>query len=117
MTKANRDAIRAESNAGGGSEKADRGNGNATMDAKHRARLVGRYKLASFVFDVEDRDGHLMVRLSGQEFNEVFPDSPTKWSYRGIDAMIEFKLGRSGPASQLTLHQNGIKQVARRIGR
>lgn len=95
----------------------DQGNGKVAIDAKLRARLVGRYKLASFVFDVEDRDGHMMVRLSGQGFNEVFPDSPTKWSYRGIDAMIEFKLGRSGPARQLTLHQNGIKQVARRIGR
>ena len=91
--------------------------GKSPADAKLRARLVGQYKLANFIFDVEDRAGHLMVRLSGQEFNEVFPDSETKWSYRGIDAMIEFKLDRTGPASQLTLHQNGKQQVARRIGK
>ncbi|MEZ6034926.1 MAG: hypothetical protein R3C17_17680 [Planctomycetaceae bacterium] len=115
MTKANRDAIKAESDASGSNEIAERVDGDVTVDAKTRARLVGRYTLANFNFDVEDRDGHLMVRLSGQQFNEVFPDSETTWSYRGIDAMIEFKLGRSGPASQLTLHQNGIKQVARRI--
>lgn len=101
------------------SEMADRGpeGGPQDGDAKHRARLVGRYRLANFIFDVEDRSGHLMVKLSGQQFNEVFPDSPTKWSYRGIDAMIEFKLGRTGKATHLTLHQNGIKQTAKRIGK
>ena len=91
--------------------------GDIVIDPKHRARLVGRYRIANFIFDVEDRDGHLMVRISGQQFNEVYPDSATRWSYRGIDAAIEFKLGRTGPAKQLVLHQNGIKQTATRIGR
>jgi len=117
MTAKNRAAIRAESRRADSSEMEERNQGKIVVDAKHRARLVGRYKLANFIFDVEDRDGHLMVRLSGQQFNEVFPDSETKWSYRGIDAMIEFKLGRSGPATQLTLHQNGVKQVATRVGK
>jgi hypothetical protein len=117
MTKENRDAIKAETGARGGNEMADRGDGDMAIDAKLRGRLVGRYQVANFIFDVEDRDGHLMVRISGQQFNEVFPDSATRWSYRGIDAAIEFKLGRTGPARSLVLHQNGIEQTARRIGR
>lgn len=85
--------------------------------AKHRARLVGRYRMRNFIYDIEDRQGHLMAKLSDQQFNEVFPDSPTKWSYRGLDAMLEFKLGRNGRATSVTLHQNGIKQTFRRVGK
>ena len=50
FTKANRDAIKAESDAGGGNEMAERGDGDVTVDAKTRARLVGQYKLAQFHF-------------------------------------------------------------------
>lgn len=86
------------------------------IDAKHRRRLVGRYKLArNFIFTVTDRNGHLMVGITKQPTQEVFPDSPTHWSYRGVKATLEFKLGKSGRAKSLILHQNGIKQTARRM--
>lgn len=90
----------------------------ADIDAKHRRRLVGRYQLApEFIFDVRDEDGHLMVGITNQPTQEVFPDSPTRWSYRGVDAALEFKLPKSGPARSLVLHQDGRKQVARRISK
>jgi len=86
------------------------------IDAKLRRRLVGRYQLTpNFIFTVRDRDGHLMVGITNQPTNEVFPDSPTRWSYRGIDATLEFKLAKTGPAKSLVLHQNGAKQTAYRI--
>ncbi len=79
-------------------------------------RLVGRYQLTpNFVFDVRNDNGRLFVTITNQPTNEVFADSPTQWSYRGIDAKLEFKLGRTGPARNLVLHQNGIQQTARRI--
>jgi hypothetical protein len=86
------------------------------IDAKLRGRLVGRYQLKpDFIFTVSDRDGHLMVGITNQPTQEVFPDSPTRWSYRGVDATLEFKLMKTGPAKSLVLHQNGIEQTARRI--
>lgn len=79
-------------------------------------RLVGRYQLApNFIFDVKHKDGHLMVGITNQPTQEVFADSPTKWSYRGVDAQLEFHLSKEGPAHALTLHQNGIAQKAKRI--
>jgi CubicO group peptidase (beta-lactamase class C family) len=88
----------------------------AAIDGKHRSRLVGRYQLApDFIFDVTDRDGHLMVGVTNQPTLEVFPDSPTRWSYRGVKAMLEFSLPKTGPAKSLVLHQNGAKQTALRI--
>jgi CubicO group peptidase (beta-lactamase class C family) len=79
-------------------------------------RLVGRYQLApNFIFDVSFKDGHLMVGITNQPTQEVFADSPTKWSYRGVDATLEFHLRDKGPAYALTLHQNGAAQLAKRI--
>lgn len=119
MTKENRDAIGEMASVERSDEEmADRGNDDLAIDAKLRARLVGRYQLApNFIFDVQERDGHLMVGITNQPTNEVFPDSATMWSYRGVDAKLEFKLSGTGPAKSLVLHQNGAQQTARRIGK
>jgi len=86
------------------------------IDEKLRRRLVGRYQLTpEFIFTVKDEEGRLMVTITNQPTNEVFPDSPTRWSYRGIDASLEFKLPKTGRARSLVLHQNGASQTARRI--
>ncbi|MEZ6138714.1 MAG: serine hydrolase [Pirellulaceae bacterium] len=79
-------------------------------------RLVGRYQLTpNFIFDVNYKDGHLMVGITNQPTQEVFADSPTKWSYRGVAAQLEFHLRATGPAYALTLHQNGRAQKASRV--
>ena len=88
----------------------------ADPEAVTPERLVGRYQLLpSFVFDVSVQDGRLMVGITNQPTQEVFADSPTKWSYRGVDATLEFHLRDKGPAYALTLHQNGIAQRAKRV--
>ncbi|MEZ6124195.1 MAG: serine hydrolase [Planctomycetaceae bacterium] len=79
-------------------------------------RLVGRYQLTpNFIFDVKFTDGHLLVGITNQPTQEVFADSPTKWSYRSVAAQLEFHLRAKGPAYALTLHQNGRAQKATRI--
>ncbi|BBO36577.1 serine hydrolase domain-containing protein [Lacipirellula parvula] len=104
--------------AADGKARAKKDDKTPAIDAKLRRRLVGRYQLRpDFIFDVNDEDGHLMVGITNQATQEVFPDSPTRWSYRGIDATLEFKLPKSGVARSLVLHQNGAKQVARRISK
>ncbi|MCA9191017.1 MAG: serine hydrolase [Planctomycetales bacterium] len=80
-------------------------------------RLAGRYQLTpNFILDVEYQDGHMLVGITNQPTQEVFPDSPTLWSYRSVKAQLEFHLQASGPAIALTLHQNGVAQRAKRIG-
>jgi hypothetical protein len=97
-------------------ETSDQESGELAICPELRRRLVGRYQLApNFIFDVRDRDGHLMVSITNQPTQEVYPDSPTRWSYRGVDATLEFKLPKIGPARSLILHQNGIEQTANRI--
>jgi CubicO group peptidase (beta-lactamase class C family) len=95
---------------------AEQNSDKLTVDSKLRSRLAGRYQLTpNFVFDVQDRDGHLMVGITNQPTQEVYPDTPTRWSYRGVDATLEFKLPKTGTAKSLVLHQNGAKQTARRV--
>jgi serine-type D-Ala-D-Ala carboxypeptidase/endopeptidase len=97
-------------------QAAGKGSVAPAIDAKFRRRLEGRYQLTpDFVFTVRDRDGHLMVSITHQPTQEVFPDSPTRWSYRGVDATLEFKLAKTGPATSLVLHQNGVEQSAERM--
>lgn len=115
MSKANRNAVRNGQDARRATA-AKAGVDATPIDAKLRSRLVGRYQLApDFIFDVQDRDGHLMVGITNQPTQEVFPDSPTRWSYRSVEAALEFSLPKSGPATSLRLHQNGIRQLAERI--
>ena len=122
MSEANRHAIKSaadnRSNDQPSEDDAAETNaaGNLPIDANLRRRLAGRYQLdPSFIFTVRDRDGHLMVGITDQPTQEVFPDSATRWSYRGVDATLEFKLPKTGRARRLVLHQNGMEQSARRI--
>jgi hypothetical protein len=90
--------------------------GELAIGPELRSRLVGRYQLTpDFIFDVQDVDGRLMVGITSQATQEVFPDSATRWSYRGVDATLEFKLPKNGSAKSLVLHQNGARQTAKRI--
>jgi hypothetical protein len=121
MTKANRQAIKAAAQDRARSEpepsdSSKHDSDNPAIDANLRSRLVGRYRLAAdFIFTVRDHDGHLMVSITNQPTQEVFPDSPTRWSYHGVEAILEFNLPKTGRAKSLVLHQNGIEQTARRI--
>ncbi|MCC9601084.1 serine hydrolase [Stieleria sp. JC731] len=81
-------------------------------------RLVGRYQLnPNFIFDVKLEGQRLLVGITNQPTQQVFADSPTKWSYRSVKAQLEFHLRSNGPAYALTLHQNGIAQRAKRISK
>ena len=115
MTEENRAIIRNRQKADE-AVTVERGDDEMAIDAKVRGRLVGRYQLTpNFIFDVQDRDGRILVGITNQPTQEVYPDSPTRWSYRGVDATLEFKLPKTGPARSLVLHQNGAQQTAYRI--
>jgi hypothetical protein len=116
MTEENRYAIVGNRQQADEAASVERDDDEMAIDAKLRGRLVGRYQLTpNFIFDVQDRDGRLMVGITNQPTQEVYPDSPTRWSYRGVDATLEFKLPKTGPARSLVLHQNGAQQTARRM--
>jgi CubicO group peptidase (beta-lactamase class C family) len=70
--------------------------------------LVGRYQLAPRAFITITRDGdRLLAQLTGQSAYEVFPDGPTSFFWKIVDAELTFDPGPDGHAVGLVLHQNG----------
>jgi D-alanyl-D-alanine-carboxypeptidase/D-alanyl-D-alanine-endopeptidase len=78
--------------------------------------LVGRYQLApKFEMAVTRKDGQLFIQLTGQPPSRIFPESPTAFFSKLIDAQFTFDLPANGPATAVTLHQNGRSPTAKRI--
>lgn len=77
---------------------------------------VGLYELAPGVnFDVQLKEGKLMVRLANQPSLQVFAKTPTEWFYKAVKASITFQTDDDGNVTALELSQNGAQQTAKRI--
>jgi serine-type D-Ala-D-Ala carboxypeptidase/endopeptidase len=78
------------------------------LDPATLPKYAGQYTITpKLVLAVTPRQGRLMVRVTGQDEYEVYPESETKFFYRVVDAQITFELGPDGKAVALVLHQNG----------
>jgi serine-type D-Ala-D-Ala carboxypeptidase/endopeptidase len=87
-----------------------------SLDAKTLDALVGRYALAPQATITVIRDGdHLLAQLTGQSAFEIFPESPTEFFWKVVDAQATFVLGKDGRAETMTLHQNGRDTPAPRV--
>jgi hypothetical protein len=56
----------------------------------------------------------LMTQLTGQPKLPIFAESPKLLFLKVVDAQLEFTLDASGKATQVTLHQGGRDQVAKK---
>ncbi|MFT7633819.1 MAG: D-alanyl-D-alanine-carboxypeptidase/D-alanyl-D-alanine-endopeptidase [Mariniblastus sp.] len=87
-----------------------------SVDQKVLDRLAGKYELApQVIIEVVANKGRLTVKLTGQTFLKVVPESDTVWNYTDVEAQLRFDLPNKGPAKKVTLHQNGQKMPAPRI--
>ncbi len=79
-------------------------------------RYVGRYQLApTFIFDVRREGNKLMVGITNQATQQVFPRSEGEWYYKSVKAALLFGGVKNGKAQSLTLLQDGARQKASRI--
>jgi hypothetical protein len=53
--------------------------------------------------------------LTGQSFLKVVPESDTVWNYTDVAAQLKFELPKQGPATKVSLLQNGRTMPAPRI--
>lgn len=85
------------------------------VPAEALQKLVGVYELAPGAeLTVAVDDGKLMIGLTGQPSNQVYPRSETVWYYKVVEATITFNMDKKGKCDSLVLDQNGIKQTAKR---
>jgi hypothetical protein len=79
-------------------------------------RYVGFYKLSeTYVFTVTRQGSKLFAKLTGQGAVQIYPESETKFFYKGVKAQIDFVADSSGNISSLVLHQNGADHTAPRV--
>lgn len=79
---------------------------------------VGYYQLDPLkVFTITRLGDRLHVKVTGQDFRPLFPESAQKFFYRGIriPAQISFITDAQGRATALMLHQSGEERLAKRI--
>jgi CubicO group peptidase (beta-lactamase class C family) len=88
----------------------------AAIDPAILPRYVGRYQFAPAVFLTVTREGdRLFVQLTGQAAYEVFPESPTRFFLKVVDAQVTFESDAEGKVTSVILHQNGLDQRAARV--
>jgi D-alanyl-D-alanine-carboxypeptidase/D-alanyl-D-alanine-endopeptidase len=86
------------------------------LDEKILDSFAGRYQLnPQMFFDVRREGDHLQIRLTGQDFLDILPESPSDFFCTAVDAQVVFLKDANGQPNALVLHQNGQGQKARKI--
>jgi CubicO group peptidase (beta-lactamase class C family) len=87
-----------------------------TVNTKVFDNYVGTYQLAPGAIMTISRDGDQMFgQLTGQPKLQIFPENEKKFFLKVVDAQLIFDTDAQGKATQVTLHQNGRDQPAKRI--
>ena len=87
-----------------------------TVDPKLFDGYIGTYQLTpDFIMNITREDDHLFVQATGQQKNQIFPESIRDYFLKVVDAQITFVTDSNGRATQLILHQGGMDQTAKRI--
>jgi CubicO group peptidase (beta-lactamase class C family) len=88
-----------------------------TLDPKQMAHYVGAYQMTGGPAMLITLEGNqLLSKLGNQNPVRIFPESPTLFFLKVVDAQLEFALpDPQSPPTQLTLHQNGRDIIAKRM--
>lgn len=84
-----------------------------TSEVMHQ--YVGVYEIQpGFSIAITLEDNHLMSQATGQGKFEIFPESPTKYFLKVVDAQIEFIKSSEGKYDSFVLYQGGQKIAGKR---
>ena len=77
---------------------------------------VGVYQISpNYALTVKFEEGRLLVELTGQNFLEVYPTATDEFSYRDVEARLEFLRGAYDQVDRLVLHQGGRQMGATKL--
>ena len=87
-----------------------------TFDPAQFDKYAGYYEMTpTAVFTIRRDGSHFLLRLTGQQDVEVFPESDSKFFATVVAAQISFHTDASGKATDLVLHQAGMERAARAL--
>lgn len=79
-------------------------------------KFVGEYELApGFNFAITHEGSQLYCQATGQERLAAFPESPMRFFFKVVDAVIEFQADDKGVIVAVTLFQNGQDVKGKRV--
>ncbi|HEY6968170.1 MAG TPA: serine hydrolase [Candidatus Angelobacter sp.] len=88
----------------------------AKVDSKVFDAYVGKYQvMPNFAITIAREGGHLFEQPTGQQKNELFPESEHDFFLKVVDAQVTFVTGSDGRATELILHQGGMDVHAKRV--
>jgi len=87
----------------------------AKVDPKIFDAYAGGYKSSTGTFTLTRQGDQLFAQLGGPRKFALFPENERQFFLKEFDAEITLETDSQGRAQQLTLHQNGTDQLARRL--
>jgi CubicO group peptidase (beta-lactamase class C family) len=85
------------------------------VDSKTLEAYAGVYQMPNATFTVTREGEQLFVQLNGQAKLPLYPESDRNFFLKVFDAQFTFDANSEGKTTQITLHQNGTDQTARRL--
>jgi CubicO group peptidase (beta-lactamase class C family) len=85
------------------------------VDPKILDSYQGVYQVANATIAITREGDQLFEKLGNQPKFPIFPEGDRKFFLKVVDASLSFEVDSAGRATQLTLHQNGTDQTARRV--
>lgn len=86
------------------------------MDSATLDRFVGKYLIGSCGILSITREGEqLTAQMSGQPKLSIYPETPSKFRWRTINAQVTFAGENGRPATSAVIHQGGGAVVATRL--
>jgi len=86
------------------------------VDSALYEAYVGDYELMpGVILSITAESGHIFAQLTGQERYEIFPESPTEFFWKVVDAQLTFVVNGNDKAMSAILHQGGQNTTASRV--
>ncbi len=77
---------------------------------------VGKYELApGLILTITKYDSQLKVQLTGQGEGSIIPISQNVFVIEGVEAQLTFNINEAGEVESMTLHQNGMDNICKKL--
>lgn len=88
----------------------------ANVESSTYNAYEGEYELApNFIIIVTKEGNSLYTQATGQQKNEIYPESQDKFFLKVVAAKIQFNRNKAGEVESLTLFQNGREMPAKKL--
>lgn len=77
---------------------------------------VGKYELmAGLILTIRKYDSQLKLQLTGQGEGSIIPIAQNVFVIKGVEAQLTFNINEAGEVESMTLHQNGMDNICKKL--